>query len=68
MHWLHILLQDNQNDIATIRTAFQIDEAQLARDVVQALDTLPRGASAISDFSPQIEEAIEKGKKMLAEV
>jgi len=61
VHWLHILLQDAQNDIASIRSAFNIDDAQLARDVVQTLDSLPRGASAISDFSPQIEEAIEKG-------
>ncbi|WP_298463624.1 type VI secretion system ATPase TssH [uncultured Erythrobacter sp.] len=61
VHWLHILLQDSQNDLAAIRTAFNIDDTQLARDTVQALDALPRGASAISDFSPQIEEAIEKG-------
>ncbi|MEL6530933.1 MAG: Clp protease N-terminal domain-containing protein, partial [Pseudomonadota bacterium] len=61
VHWLHILLQDAQNDLAAIRGAFGIDDTQLARDTVQALDALPRGASAISDFSPQIEEAIEKG-------
>ena len=29
--------------------------------MVGVLDGLPRGATAISDFSPQIEEAIEKG-------
>lgn len=61
VHWLHILLQDPQNDLAAIRTAFGLNDTQVARDVVQALDALPRGASAISDFSPQIEEAIEKG-------
>ncbi len=61
VHWLHILLQDAQNDLAAIRSAFGIDDTQLARDTVAALDALPRGASAISDFSPQIEEAIEKG-------
>jgi len=61
VHWLHILLQDAQNDFAAVRSAFGIDDTQLARDMVQALDALPRGASAISDFSPQIEEAIEKG-------
>lgn len=61
VHWLHILLQDAQNDLAAIRSAFNIDDTQLARDTVAALDALPRGASAISDFSPQIEEAIEKG-------
>lgn len=61
VHWLHILMQDAQNDIAAIRTAFGLNDTQLARDLVQALDALPRGASAISDFSPQIEEGIEKG-------
>jgi len=61
VHWLHLLLQDAQNDIAAIRSAFGIDDSKLARDTVAALDALPRGATAISDFSPQIEEAIEKG-------
>jgi type VI secretion system protein VasG len=61
VHWLHILLQDPRNDIAAIRTAFGLDDARLTQDVVAALDALPRGASAISDFAPQIEEAIEKG-------
>ncbi|WP_425229594.1 type VI secretion system ATPase TssH [Sphingomonas sp.] len=61
VHWLHILLQDAQNDLAAIRTAFGLNDTQVARDVVAQLDSLPRGATAISDFSPQIEEAIEKG-------
>ncbi len=61
VHWVHILLQDARNDLAAIRSAFGIDDTKLARDVVAALDALPRGATAISDFSPQIEEAIEKG-------
>lgn len=60
-HWMHVLMQDPRNDVAAIRTAFGLDDAALARDVVQALDALPRGATAVSDFSPQIEEAIEKG-------
>ncbi|WP_310534165.1 type VI secretion system ATPase TssH [Novosphingobium sp.] len=61
IHWLHVLLQESRNDLAAIRSAFAVDDTKLARDVVAALDALPRGASAISDFSPQIEEAIEKG-------
>jgi type VI secretion system protein VasG len=61
VHWVHILLQDPRNDIAAIRSAFDLDDARLTQDVVAALDSLPRGASAISDFAPQIEEAIEKG-------
>jgi type VI secretion system protein VasG len=61
VHWLHILLQDAQNDIAIIRNAFGLDDSKLAQDVVGSLDILPRGATSISDFSPQIEESIEKG-------
>ena len=60
-HWLHVLIQDSHNDLAGIRVAFGIDEAQLASDMVAALDRLPRGASAVNDFAPQIEEAIERG-------
>jgi type VI secretion system protein VasG len=61
VHWVHILLQDPRNDLAAIRTAFGLNDARLVEDTVAALDALPRGATAISDFSPQIEEAIEKG-------
>ncbi|USQ93987.1 type VI secretion system ATPase TssH [Caulobacter sp. RL271] len=60
-HWIHVLLQDPRNDVGAIRTRFGLDEVKLVSDVVAALDALPRGATAISDFSPQIEEAIEKG-------
>ena len=59
-HWLHILLQDGQNDVAALRTAFRVDDAIVTGDVLVALDRLPRGATAVSDFAPQIEEAIEK--------
>ena len=61
VHWVHVMLQDPQNDIAAIRSSFGLDDTKLARDVVAQLDSLPRGATAISDFSPQIEESIEKG-------
>jgi type VI secretion system protein VasG len=61
VHWLHVLLQDARNDLAAIRTRFQMDDAKLARDVVAALDALPRGATAVSDFSPLVEEAVQNG-------
>jgi type VI secretion system protein VasG len=61
VHWVHVLLQDAQNDVAAIRAHFGLDEAALARDTVLQLDSLPRGATSISDFAPSIEEAIEKG-------
>jgi type VI secretion system protein VasG len=61
VHWIHVLNQDARNDVAMLRSAFGLDDAKLAQDVVRVLDALPRGATSISDFSPQIEEAIEKG-------
>ena len=39
----------------------ELDPARLAADLTAALDRLPRGATSISDFSPHIEEAIERG-------
>ncbi len=60
-HWLHTMNADTANDLAAIKVAFQMDDGIVARDIVNALDALPRGATAISDFSSHIEEAIEKG-------
>ncbi len=61
VHWLHTLNADANGDVAAIKTAFALDDGIVARDIVNALDALPRGASAISDFSAHIEDAIEKG-------
>jgi len=59
-HWFHTLNADPKNDLGVIAAKFGIDQAVLARDIVAALDRLPRGASAM-DFSAQVEEAVEKG-------
>jgi type VI secretion system protein VasG len=61
VHWLHVLNQDSANDVAAIRTYFRVDDSNLARDLVAALDDLPRGATSISDLSPLVEETTEKG-------
>jgi type VI secretion system protein VasG len=61
VHWLHVLLQDSNSDVAALRSHFRLDETRLARDVTAMLDSLPRGATAISDFSPLVEECAEKG-------
>ncbi|BCW90473.1 Protein ClpV1 [Alphaproteobacteria bacterium SO-S41] len=60
VHWLHQLLQDQRNDLAAIRSKFGVDDARLAQDLVEALNALPRGATAVSDFSPLIEELTER--------
>ncbi|NLR72743.1 type VI secretion system ATPase TssH [Novosphingobium sp. ERN07] len=61
VHWMHVLMQNPQNDFAAIRTTFGLSEEVLQRDIVAALDALPRGASSISAISPQIGEAIQEG-------
>ena len=60
-HWLHQILQAQDSDLHRIGRHFQIDPSRLAADLTAALDRLPRGATAISDFAPQIEDAIERG-------
>ena len=60
VHWLHQILQQQDSDLLRIIKHFGLDSARLASDLVGALDRLPRGASAISDFSPQIMDAIEQ--------
>ncbi len=60
VHWLHQLLQESDSDLHKIIAFSEMDDAQLLKDVTARLDALPRGASSISNFSPQIEEAIER--------
>ncbi|CAI0709157.1 protein disaggregation chaperone [Serratia entomophila] len=59
-HWLHQLIQSPDGDLQQVIRHFALDEAQLARDIVEALDRLPRGASAISDLSEHIDSAVER--------
>ncbi|RYF82133.1 MAG: type VI secretion system ATPase TssH [Comamonadaceae bacterium] len=59
-HWFAQLLQNEQSDLHRIVQHYGLDIGVLAKDVTTALDRLPRGATAISDFSPHIENAIER--------
>ena len=59
VHWLHQILQAQDSDLHRLVRHYEIDASRLAADLVAALDKLPRGATAISDFAPQIEDAIE---------
>jgi type VI secretion system protein VasG len=60
-HWLLVMTRDEHNDLSAIRNSFALDEARLSADLIAALDQLPRGATAVADFAPQIEELIERG-------
>jgi type VI secretion system protein VasG len=59
-HWFAQLLQTPDSDLHKIIQHYGIDASVLAKDMTTALDRLPRGATAISDFSPHIENAIER--------
>lgn len=61
VHWLHQLLQAPDSDLLRIVRHFGLDGSRLAADLIAALDRLPRGATAISDFSPHIEMALQQG-------
>jgi len=60
VHWIHQILQLQGSDLHSIVRAFNLEPARVARDVTEALDRLPRGATAISDLSPHIEDGVER--------
>jgi type VI secretion system protein VasG len=60
-HWLHQILQNPDSDLHRITRHFQLDTGRVARDLLEALDRLPRGATSVSDLSVHIEEAVERG-------
>ncbi len=60
IHWLHQLLQSQDTDVHRIVKHFQLDPSKVASDLIAALDKLPRGATAISDFSPDITNVVER--------
>src|SRR5271170_7505774 len=61
VHWLHQILQFQDSDFHHVIRFFSLDPSRLATDLTAALDRLPRGATSIQDFSPHLEEAIERG-------
>jgi type VI secretion system protein VasG len=61
VHWWNQILQLPDSDLHRIVREFQIDPSRLAADMTAALDQLPRGATSVSDFSPHIPDAIERG-------
>ncbi len=60
VHWFQQILQLQGSDLHSIVRAFNLEPARLARDVTEALDRLPRGATSISDLSPHIEDGVER--------
>jgi len=61
LHWIYQLVQAPDTDLLRIIKHFGLDASKLASDLQGSLDRLPRGASGISGFSQQLQEAVEKG-------
>ena len=61
VHWLQQILQTPDSDLHRIIKRFELDPSRLAKDLTDALDRLPRGATSISDLSPHVESAVERG-------
>ena len=60
-HWLMQILGAADSDLHRIVRHYELDAAALSRDLTQALDRLPRGASSISDISQFVDTAVERG-------
>ncbi|MFP4239168.1 MAG: Clp protease N-terminal domain-containing protein, partial [Rhodosalinus sp.] len=60
VHWIAQLLQVDNCDLQKILHHYEIDPSRLSADVTRALDALPRGASAISDLSSHLQDAMER--------
>lgn len=60
VHWIQQILQDQDSDFRRALKHFGVNPAALEKDIVAELDRLPRGATAIVDFSEHIDLAIER--------
>ena len=61
VHWIQQILQTPDSDMHRIVRHFEVDSSRLAKDMTEALDRLPRGATSISDLSTHVESAVERG-------
>src|SRR5690606_36143684 len=59
-HWIHQILQEPDSDIHRLAQHFEVDAGRLSKDLLRALDQLPRGATAVSDLSVHVEESVER--------
>ena len=60
VHWVHQLLQLQDSDLVRIIKQYDLDPANLTRDLTAALDRLPRGSTSVTDLSSQLEDTVER--------
>ncbi len=61
VHWIQQILQLPDSDLHRIVRHFEINLSKLAKDVLEELDRLPRGATSVTDLSAHVEESVERG-------
>ncbi|MDR2480864.1 MAG: type VI secretion system ATPase TssH [Spirochaetaceae bacterium] len=59
-HWVNQIILGERTDWHEAVRHFELDEAKLAKDMIAAMDALPRGSASISDFSDTIQLAIKE--------
>src|SRR5581483_156433 len=60
VHWIAQILQTQDSDVHRLVRHFDLDQGRLAKDITDALDRLPRGASSISDLSSQLDDTVQR--------
>ncbi len=60
VHWIHQILNGQDSDIHRIIRQYDLDPSKIATQMTAALDALPRGATAVSDLSGHLEDAMER--------
>jgi len=61
VHWIDQISNQQDADFHRILRHFDIDLSVISRDITNNLELLRGGASAISDFSDDISQAVERG-------
>jgi len=60
-HWVMQIVQTPDSDWHRVIRHYGLDASVLAKDITTALDRLPRGATAISNISDDIDTAVQEG-------
>jgi len=61
VHWVDQISNQQDTDFHHILRHFDIDLSSVSRDITNNLELLRGGASAVSDFSEDISQAVERG-------
>jgi len=61
VHWIDQISNQQDSDLHHVLRHFDIDLSVVSRDITNSLESLRGGATAISDFSDDISQSVERG-------